>query len=260
MPSLTAARDAQDVKQIWLIKNKKEKGKRMTSYYIGLSLLSNNQGGTAVSRKNSRSEARRVLSLLEGRSIEDDEIAKGENGRPFFPDCHADFSISHSGNLAAVSLVSTQNRGGGVLRTGCDVQLVRPRIKMREIAEEYFHSAERDYIFTPGESSFDLTRFYQIWTLKECYIKLRGHSVFDMARVPSFIRGDAAFGPLPDRLQCNLYELADADGHYILAAAVEGDAELLPEIRWYSQSSLPCRSTAEIKAALSPLETVNPKR
>jgi len=224
------------------------------SYYINLSILSNENRylHRTERQKLLSAEARRILSLCEGRHVTDNDIA-GETpgGRPFFSNREGggrktDFNISHSGNLVAVSLV----RGKG-LRTGCDVELVRPRAGAGKIAEELFTASERDYIESGG--SFDLTRFFQIWTLKECFLKLRGLSVFDMSGTPSFIDGvePAVRGSYPfgadgvSPVFFNLYELTGAAEHYILAVAFEPqpgggcrEGLTVPEIRWFSQDSL----------------------
>jgi len=219
------------------------------SYYLNLSVLSNNLNCPQKTEHKKRlsAEARRILSQCESRNLTNEDISREAGGRPFFPDSDTDFSISHSGDLAAVSLV----RGKG-LRTGCDVELVRPRAKARKIAEDYFAAAERDYIESGG--SFDLMRFYQIWTLKECFLKLKGLSVFDMRGVPSFINGVEpavhglyAFdvsGAFP--LSFNLYELTGNAGEcYILATAIEGKEAEQPEIRWFSPEALSCKSIAK---------------
>jgi len=245
------------------------------SYYINLSILSKNQKKLQrfERQKSLSGSARHILSICEGRPVTDDDIAIEESGRPFFlkregKNRDTDFSISHSGALTAVSLVRGKN-----LRTGCDVEQVRSRAGAQAIAKEYFTPHERDYIESGG--SFDIKRFYQIWTLKECYIKLRGGSVFDMPKAPSFIRcvsvrarcGGHGCEPLfefflqtsASSISFNLYELlGNANERYILATAIEG-AEEQPEIRWFSQDSLDCKSIAKIKAAPNPAETVSPK-
>ena len=217
------------------------------SYYIGLSILSNNPDCQCRRDRKEilRAEARHILSRLADRPFAEDAIATDGQGRPFFRKetsalpcsggrfpCDIDFSISHSGSLAAVSVV----KGAGI-RTGCDVELVRPRVRAGKIAEQFFSAAERDYIFFQG--CFDETKFYEIWTLKECYIKLRGLSVFDMPAVPSFIRdGNFAFsaaGAAP--LSFCLYELGGSGEHYVLAAAIEGAEAEQPEIRWFSPAA-----------------------
>jgi phosphopantetheinyl transferase len=186
-------------------------------------------------RKFLSAEARRILSLCEGRSIAQDDITRDGAGRPYFAGRDTDFSISHSGSLAAVSMVEGKN-----LRTGCDVELVRPRSMAKEIAEEFFSASERDYIESLGR--FDETRFYQIWTLKECFLKLRGLSVFDMTNAPSFISGEGqfAFGAaVTSPIQFSLYELTGGEGEcYVLSTALEGMKIEQPEIRWFSKDSL----------------------
>ncbi|MDR2702070.1 MAG: 4'-phosphopantetheinyl transferase superfamily protein [Spirochaetaceae bacterium] len=240
------------------------------SYYLNLSILSNDDDNPLLNKQDNlrktehkkrlSAEARHILSRCEGRPIAEEDIA-GDTpwGRPFFPGRDTDFSISHSGNLAAVSLVRGKNQ-----RTGCDVELVRPRPRAKEIAEEFFTAPERGYIESQGR--FDGTRFFQIWTLKECFLKLRGLSVFDMPNAPSFIcdegqcRGRFFFsvsGAFP--ISFNLYELSGAGERYILATALEGTEIEQPEIRWFSQGSADCKSIANIKAAPSPAETVRPK-
>jgi len=219
------------------------------SYYINLSVLSNDlnyKQKKEERRKLLSAEARRILSLCENRPITDDDIAREESGRPFFSrykgkNRDTDFNISHSGALTAVSLVRGKN-----LRTGCDVEFVRPRARAQEIAKEFFTAQEMDYIEANG--SFDMTRFYHIWTLKECFLKLRGGSVFDMPNAPSFICGEGLYtsgvGNISP-ISFNLYELTGnlpseegGDERYILATALEGTAIEQPEIRWYSNKKL----------------------
>jgi phosphopantetheinyl transferase len=223
------------------------------SYYIGLSVLSNIHSTRLIGNRQKALSvaARRVLSLLEGRELTENDIAKEWQGRPFFPSRDADFSISHSKALAAVSL----SRGA---RTGCDVELVRRRARASEIADTFFSVPEKEYVFSQRDCNDK--RFFQIWTLKECFLKLKGLSVFDMAKVPSFIKGgELAFNAAVDSpLAFYLYELGDADGCYMLATAFEGTGREEPEIRWFSQSSLPCTSIAKINAPLNPAETVRP--
>ena len=229
----------------------------INNHTTGLSVVSSD--AEPGRKKPASIEAMRVLSLLEGRPIYEGDIAREDLGRPFFPDRRADFSIAHSGTLVAVSHVA-----GGNLRTGCDIERVHPRAGAEGIAAKFFSAKEREYIF--WGDGFDDARFYVIWTLKECFLKLRGLSVFDMGAVPSFIGDDgfcggafAASGSLP--LAFRLYELSGGTGErYILATVVEGAAPVAAEIQWLCQSVLDCKMIAEIRAAPSPVETVKPKR
>jgi len=228
---------------------------------IGLSLLSSNTCNKADRRKLLSAEARRILSFLTEKPLGEKDIKTDKNGRPFFPDFDADFNISHSGSIAAVSMVSGEKSGFPAnLRTGCDIELVRPRVSTAKIAEMSFSSSERDYIFS-GDCD---NRFFTIWTLKECFLKLRGLSVFDMKKVPSFISAEGGLFSFEAAVSLPLsfyaYELQGISGEiYFLSVAIEGKEQLKPKILWVSQSFLPVRSIAEIKAAPSPTETVRPK-
>jgi len=227
-------------------------------YYLALSVFSSSLTGY---KKHSGIEARRILSILNEKPFNENDIAKEAAGRPYFRDGEADFSIAHSGNAAAVSFVK-----GGDFRTGCDIERIRPRSQAANIAGDYFSIAENKYIFKSG--ILDEKRFYEIWTLKECFIKLRGLSVFDMACVPSFIGSDACgsdkfvfCAPVSLPLSFGLYELTDNSNNncYMLAAVIEGTHKL-PQIRLFSQFSLDCKIIAEINAAPNPAQTVSPKR
>jgi phosphopantetheinyl transferase len=162
--------------------------------------------------------------------------------------------------LTAVSLVRGKN-----LRTGCDIEQIRPRAKAAEIADKFFSSSEKNYLFSGG--TFDQTRFHQIWTLKECFLKLRGFSVLDMQKAPSFIDDEGHFAfdeAVSSPISFYVYELKDLalaliDETYLLAVAIEGTKQHRPDLRWFSQSFLSTRSIVEIKAAPSPTRTVSPK-
>jgi len=213
----------------------------MAYYTIGLSVLSSEN----ARRKNlAGAEARRMLSLLENRPIGEGDIVREAQGRPFLPGRALDFNIAHSGALAALSLVRGEN-----VRTACDIERIRKRARAAEIADGFFSVNERNYLYPRGE--FDETRFYEIWTLKECFLKLRGLSVFDMAASPSFVSGGegrlAFDAPVSLPVTFRLYELSGGPGErYVLASAIEGAVQTEPEIRWFSRSVFRCRMRAEI--------------
>ena len=222
------------------------------SYYIGLSFLSNNEESRRRGAEHTalRAEARRILSAFEGRPIGENDMARDAQGRPFFPGREVDFNISHSGNMAAVSYVSVENPRLPQ-RTGCDIELIRPRTRMREIAEEFFSAPERNYVFS--QDKFIEKKFYEIWTLKECFLKLYGLSVFDMAACPCFIneKTEFAFGAAVScPLSFYLFELSGSSERYILATALEGTEPQQPERRWFSQSPLACKMLHAICATV----------
>ena len=230
-------------------------------YYIGLGVLSTYPQQRRDRQELLHHEAMRILGCLDERPLlTEHDIARDKGGRPFFSGPgDADFSISHSGSLAAVSLTRGKNS-----RTSCDVEMLRKRSRAEGIAESFFTYSENQYIISNGR--FSITRFYEIWTLKECYLKLHSLSVLDMVRAPSFISSNGAGEPhfefnglVSAPLTFSLWELSGGAGEgYIMAAAIEGVLEEA-EIRWFTQDPFFCRSIAKIKAPLSPAETVRPK-
>ncbi|GHV76892.1 hypothetical protein AGMMS49942_17130 [Spirochaetia bacterium] len=198
--------------------------------YIGLSLLSN------PNTRELHLEGRRILELLNescfpGRGPE--EIGTEKGGRPFFTAAHADFSISHSRNIAAVAYGAEKKAG-----TGCDIQYVKPMKNCGEIARRYFSPEEQGYIAAaPGEPE-QLERFYRIWVLKECFLKARGLSVFEMRTAPSFAGPEGLAVEVNAPLHFFLYELGEkGTERYLLAAAQENGGAYgpSPEFRWYSK-------------------------
>ncbi|MCL1959773.1 MAG: 4'-phosphopantetheinyl transferase superfamily protein [Spirochaetes bacterium] len=209
----------------------------IATFNIGLSLLSSKK----PFRIEQSTEGMKLLSLLEDRPLTENDILKNENGRPYFPYSNVDFNISHSQNMVAVSHVS-----GDELRTACDIQFVKLRTNTMQIAKKFFTESEIEYILHNEKS------FFEIWTLKECFLKLRGFSVFDMKNVPSFIyEGKFSDRCLSDGLSSPLsfflYELGDcSENQYMLAVCIEGEGQPAPKIKWFSQTFLPCRNIAKI--------------
>jgi phosphopantetheinyl transferase len=185
------------------------------------------------------SEGRRLLRLIDtwyfpltpGSAL---EIATG--GRPFFTDHHADFSISHSRNMVVVGYAPA----GFVTHIGCDIQGMDGRKNIEGIAKRAFSAAEQEFLVSAADSVERLTRFYQIWTFKESYIKLYGLSVFDILKAPDFTskQENIAF--------CHFcqYQLGTvAAARYMVCCMWKcrecGEAEIRPEIRWFSKPFSP---------------------
>ena len=90
---------------------------------------------------------------------------KKENGKPYFenaPEIH--FSISHSGNCAAVAFSDRE--------VGIDVEKIKELI--REIAIRFFSEKENIYISMQRTAEKQKEAFYRIWTLKESLVKATG--------------------------------------------------------------------------------------
>lgn len=76
------------------------------------------------------------------------------------------FNISHSHNFIAVAITLAQT-------IGMDVEKIRDRKHIDGLAEHCFTETEQAYIFAE-KGKHVLKRFFQLWTLKESYIKARG--------------------------------------------------------------------------------------
>jgi 4'-phosphopantetheinyl transferase len=88
---------------------------------------------------------------------------KSENGKPFLENRNAHFNLSHSGNWVVLALSKSE--------VGIDVELIRP-VNYR-IAERFFSPAEVRLLNTRKDND-KLDYFFDLWTLKESYLKLIG--------------------------------------------------------------------------------------
>jgi hypothetical protein len=220
------------------------------SISIGLSFMANDKRPLSQARQHD--EGRRILALLDHPSMSRSSIQTEASGRPYFADYHADFSISHSRSMVAVSYCPARHPDTGkLLRTGCDIQYVAPTKLFHGVANRFFAPPERDYIQGAATQLEQNIRFCRIWTLKECFIKLRGLSIADIACAPAFDLSRAG-----DDFQAGLFRYDaegfaffqliygdNASGIYVLAVAREsggGDETLYPpEPTWVSAERLP---------------------
>ena len=224
--------------------------KNIQEFSVGLSLLPHTASSGVFRAQHD--EGLRVLKCMDGGRPAAWE--KEPSGRPRFADAHADFSISHSRRMVAVSFSCG--------RTGCDIQYVHPKKSYDELAYRLFFPEELRYLQEAGDARERNVRFCRLWTLKECFIKANSLSVFAMKKTPAFLvtGGEAAFpaggkkivscrlaeGELPyPRLEFYLYECGGDEG-YVLAVAREetGAPREAPEILWFSEGALPFTRTA----------------
>lgn len=96
------------------------------------------------------------------------QIAEQEEGKPYlkdYPEVH--FNLSHSGGYAACALSR--------LPVGIDLQQFVPR--RADVAARHFTEEEQQYIRKAGREE---AAFFQIWALKESFLKAAGQGL----RVP----------------------------------------------------------------------------
>jgi 4'-phosphopantetheinyl transferase len=118
-------------------------------------------------------------------------FGESAHGKPFVaaPDAGRAlrFSLSHSGDIAVVAV----SRGRDV---GVDVERVRPLDDLEGFSARYFSPAERDALgHVP--SADRLCAFFEIWTLKEAYLKACGEGL--QRALDAF---DVTVGDAPPRL------------------------------------------------------------
>lgn len=90
-----------------------------------------------------------------------DEIVIDKFGKPHFLRTKDSFNISHSGNYVVIA-VSRFNIGIDIQRMEKNNQLV---------AERNFHQNECTYINEGEDENVKTQRFYEVWTVKEAYLK-----------------------------------------------------------------------------------------
>lgn len=141
-----------------------------------------------------------------------------ENGL-VYDDAPLHLNLSHSHGLVALTLAS--------VRTGVDVEFVRPRGLVKHVGE-IFTATESAYILR-AQGRRRLETFYRYWTLKEAFCKAAGMPLWAVLRHAEFDL-EANSYRLPDAQQNDDWQFLSArlaDGWYV-ALAVQDAATALP--------------------------------
>lgn len=181
---------------------------------------------------------RTVLSLYGGGAPAQWRFERGVHGKPRLVAAQRGsapmFNLSHSGSLAALAL----SRDTEAL--GIDIEFHRPGRSFLALARRNFAPAE--YAGLPELPPEDLVpEFYDLWTLKEAFVKARGDGLtqsladfwFTFDRPSGHVAFDAraALEPEPARWRFWSYRLA---GPYSAAVALRGTGtEPHLEPRWF---------------------------
>lgn len=132
----------------------------------------------------------------------------GENGKPSI-EGHPEicFNLSHSGERVICAISD--------IPVGCDVEKINSDKKDADrIAKRFFSENERKRIIIEGSANADM--FYQIWTLKESYIKCTGEGM--KCAFESFSVIDD-LGGFSVKENPNIRLLSFKDGEYFFGAA-----------------------------------------
>jgi 4'-phosphopantetheinyl transferase len=108
--------------------------------------------------------------ILESFNVDNKHISfnKNQYGKPYLEEYpNFSFNISHSGDYVLCAIDGKP--------IGVDVEEIKP-IDYEGIVKSFFTEKESEYIVSK-ELKFSLNRFYEIWTLKESYIKCCGQGL-----------------------------------------------------------------------------------
>jgi len=140
---------------------------------------------------------RHVLSLYGGREAAEWRYVHGEHGKPSLVASQASsapaFNLSHSGNAVLIAIA----RGEALL--GVDLEFHRAGRRMEGLAERNFAPAECQRL-SRLQGAQRAQRFYDLWSLKEAFIKARGEGLALPLKKFAFLHDDSGkrFGFLPD--------------------------------------------------------------
>lgn len=116
--------------------------------------------------------ARHVIAKKTNQNIESIRIFRTSNGKPYIaPEYNLEFSISHSGIYAALSIGEKAN--------GVDIE--RLNRANHEISEHFFTHEEKMLLENLNEEEF-ARKFLCYWTLKESYAKCTGIELMNVIR------------------------------------------------------------------------------
>lgn len=127
-------------------------------------------------RKQSFGAGLLLENMLSKMFIYDRDFALTANGKPYLPNSDIYFNLSHSGAKVVCAISN--------LPVGIDLQEV-----------DEFSDNVYNYAFNPNEQAYigdNAERMYQLWAIKESYIKLKDLTLSAMKRMDAFdiIDGD----------------------------------------------------------------------
>ena len=183
---------------------------------------------------------RTCLSEYDDRDPASWEIQATTYGKPELVDGQSDrplcFNLSHSGDCMVLAVCRHP-------QIGIDLEFAGRKRRVEKIADRYFAPSEVDALLALPEGR-QLERFYDLWTLKEAYIKARGLGL--AIALDSF-----AFSFKEDQISLAENEITSAerlswqfwqlltDSPFKLALAIQlAKSEEISELRYFQRSGL----------------------
>lgn len=126
--------------------------------------------------------ARKAIAEWCDVSAESIVFDKTETGKPYAKGLPVEFNISHSGDMVVCAVDERS--------VGIDIEKIRPinlTVAKRICTDEelvylFNHTpTERDFVYTTDQAL--LTRFFELWTAKEAFGKLKGIGIGELCSV-----------------------------------------------------------------------------
>jgi 4'-phosphopantetheinyl transferase len=186
------------------------------------------------------------ILIQEEISIQNEDLVfqKNQYGKPYLKDYqNFHFNISHSGDIV---VCATHN-----MPVGIDIERIREIDEYLRIAEDYFTEHEKNYI--TKNTDHMLSRFYEIWTLKESYIKCLGKGLSIPLKSFSISINNEIITVITERIDNGvitviteyrnneyLFKRFAVEQDYMIAAcSINNDYEEIPDyIIWVNQNNL----------------------
>ena len=175
-----------------------------------------------------RAGLRKLLGRCLARNPGELEFAYADQGKPYLDGSQLFFNLSHSGDVAVYAI--TQGRNVGV-----DVEYVGRKVARDQVTRRFYATEEAAVIEAAAEVDRDRV-FFSIWTLKEAFLKARGHglsvSLDSFAVRPgceaSLLRLDSD----PDATAEWKLVSVEIDDDYVAAVCGEGQDWKLDQLSW----------------------------
>ncbi len=116
-------------------------------------------------------------------------VAIAQNGRPFYKNGNADFSISHSSGVCVCAVAVRGETGehpnslfvlnADTYAVGIDIEPLDGERNHERIVKKHFTFSEKEYVGNSRE------RFFEVWTAKESLCKMTGEGLGKISSVDS---------------------------------------------------------------------------
>lgn len=138
------------------------------------------------------------------------QITRNNYNKPEFAEGTVKFNVSHSSNY--VVAVSSK------YDIGIDVEEIKDKAELstidKRLMEKYYTQGEREYVKAAENAAGEVERFYEIWTIKEAFVKMEGVGI----RRPFYtfeIRMDKESPYILENDECAILELKIGKKHIL---------------------------------------------